>query len=253
MPPQPPSIEDRSPSDRAAVEIPLFLSSLTSRPITAARATDASRPPVGFAEPTVTRANIFEQIISAVTIDSATGRNTNEQPNDALTKPQPSDSGHGDFFQPTLSPFSSRAPLTDSGLLQSLDLSLPSDKAQWTEPLAQRLAWLIHKGADTAELRLNPPHLGRVEVRISVQGDQASVWLSAANPEVREMLEQALPRLDGLLEDSGLELADAGITEDGLMEANHHALVTRADDSSEQVEPHKHDHKLLLGLIDTYV
>ena len=256
--PQPSPIEDGSKPDRPAVEIPLFLRSLTSLAITAprVRVADASRPGVGPIESTVTQASILEQSISASTFESSPERNTIDLPSNALTKAQPSELGRADFFQPTPAPFASRAALTDSGLLQSLDLNLPSDKAHWAEPLAQRLAWLIHKGANTVDLRLHPPRLGRVEVRISVQSDQVSIWLSAANPEVREMLAQALPRLDGLLENSGLELADAGITEegfDGFMDPNDHALTTGDDDSSEAVEPHTPGQKLVLGLIDTYV
>lgn len=97
---------------------------------------------------------------------------------------------------------------------QALPLRLPAEPSAWAETLAARLASFVGNGTDTVDLRLNPPHLGRIEVRITVVNDQASVWLATPNPEVREALQQALPRLESLLQDLGLELADSGVTEE---------------------------------------
>ncbi len=94
-----------------------------------------------------------------------------------------------------------------------LPLALLGQPAQWAEPLAERLAGLATRGANTAEIRLHPPSLGQLEVRITLANDQASIFVASANPEVREALQQALPRLDNLLNGLGIELAESEIAE----------------------------------------
>jgi flagellar hook-length control protein FliK len=67
------------------------------------------------------------------------------------------------------------------------------------------------QGREAATLTLSPDHLGPVEVRISMQDGQASVWFGAQNADTRSALEQALPRLRDLFSAQGLSLADSGV------------------------------------------
>jgi flagellar hook-length control protein FliK len=70
---------------------------------------------------------------------------------------------------------------------------------------------MVDRGVQSGSLRLSPEHLGPLEVRISVQSDQVSVWFGAAHADTRSALEQALPRLRDLFASQGLSLADAGV------------------------------------------
>jgi flagellar hook-length control protein FliK len=83
--------------------------------------------------------------------------------------------------------------------------------ANWTEQLAGKLTLMVGRGIQTASIQLSPENLGPLEVRISVQNDQASVWFGASHAETRTALEQALPRLRELLAGQGLNLSDAGV------------------------------------------
>ncbi|MDQ2819199.1 MAG: flagellar hook-length control protein FliK [Pseudomonadota bacterium] len=68
-------------------------------------------------------------------------------------------------------------------------------------------------GADqSATLTLNPPDLGPVQVVLNVNNDQATVAFSSATPEVREALENAMPRLREMLSDAGVTLGDASVS-----------------------------------------
>ena len=62
-----------------------------------------------------------------------------------------------------------------------------------------------------AELVLNPPQMGRVEVSLSISGDQATASFVSANPTVREALEAAMPRLREILADAGIQLGQAQV------------------------------------------
>jgi flagellar hook-length control protein FliK len=56
-------------------------------------------------------------------------------------------------------------------------------------------------GLRAATLKLNPEHLGPVEVRVLVQEQQASIAFTAQHAAARDALEAALPRLrDTLLQ-----------------------------------------------------
>lgn len=81
----------------------------------------------------------------------------------------------------------------------------------WTEEIAGKLTLMVGRGMQSASLQLTPEHLGPLEIRISIQNDNASVWFGAAHAETRTALEQALPRLREMLAGQGLNLSDAGV------------------------------------------
>jgi flagellar hook-length control protein FliK len=88
----------------------------------------------------------------------------------------------------------------------------PVGSAAWADEIGSRLTLMAEHGKHTASLRLSPEHLGPLEIRISVQDDQASVWFGAAHADTRAAIETALPRLRELFASQGLSLADAGVS-----------------------------------------
>lgn len=82
------------------------------------------------------------------------------------------------------------------------------------QSLANRISLMNARNMQVAEMRLDPPKLGSVRVKIRMQGDQASVVFQAANPHARELLEQSLPKLREMMEAQGLMLADAQVSEE---------------------------------------
>jgi flagellar hook-length control protein FliK len=91
-------------------------------------------------------------------------------------------------------------------------LSSPVGTAAWNDELGNQLTWMTHQGLDSASLRLSPEHLGPLEVRISVQNGDASVWFGATHPDTRAALEQALPHLREMFANQGLTLTDSGVS-----------------------------------------
>lgn len=84
----------------------------------------------------------------------------------------------------------------------------------WPDELGARLTLMAEKGNQAASLRLSPEHLGPLEVQISVQDGEASVWFGAANADTRAALEQALPRLRELFAAQGMSLAQTGVSQE---------------------------------------
>ena len=77
--------------------------------------------------------------------------------------------------------------------------------------LQQQFASLQDGDARTVELRLDPPELGKVTVRISVVGEETRVVFAAAQGGARELLESTLPRLREMFEEAGLTLGEAAV------------------------------------------
>lgn len=90
-------------------------------------------------------------------------------------------------------------------------VSTPVGLPKWSEEVGNTLTMLIGKQASSAELVLTPPHLGRIEVQLSMNSDQTSVAFVAATPAAREALEQALPKLREFLAEAGINLAQASV------------------------------------------
>lgn len=98
----------------------------------------------------------------------------------------------------------------------------PLGDPQWQQDFSSRVVMLAKGGAvgqaQVAEIRLNPAHMGPVEVRVVINDDQASITFSAQQLVVRDAIETSLPRLREMFANSGLQLADATVSDQSLQE-----------------------------------
>ncbi|MBI3375605.1 MAG: flagellar hook-length control protein FliK [Betaproteobacteria bacterium] len=97
---------------------------------------------------------------------------------------------------------------------QSPQLDAPIGSARWGEQLSNQVIVLAQGGTASADIRVTPPELGPVHVRISVEDGIASVVLSAPAQETRQALEAALPALHDALAESGLSLGESAVSEE---------------------------------------
>lgn len=91
------------------------------------------------------------------------------------------------------------------------EVSTPVATRGWAEEVGQKVSWIANRDNGRAELILTPPSLGRVEVSINMNGDQASATFVAASPAAREALQDAMPRLREVLAQSGIQLGQANV------------------------------------------
>jgi flagellar hook-length control protein FliK len=103
-------------------------------------------------------------------------------------------------------------------------LETPVGARGWDQEVGDKLVWMSNRQEQRAELVLNPPQLGRVEVSLSLSGDQTNASFVAVNPAVREALESALPRLREMFAEAGLSLGNTQVGSDSSSSAfNPHA------------------------------
>ncbi len=77
--------------------------------------------------------------------------------------------------------------------------------------LNERLQLMLSNGQHSAEIQLDPPELGSLQVKVTTRNEQTQVIFVAPNNAVRDALEQQLPRLRETLENAGLQLQDASV------------------------------------------
>jgi flagellar hook-length control protein FliK len=96
-----------------------------------------------------------------------------------------------------------------SGAADRLSARVGTDA--WENQVGQKIVYMAGSEEQTASLTLNPPDLGPLQVVLSVSNDQATVAFSANQEEVRQALENALPRLREMMSESGIALGNATV------------------------------------------
>src|SRR5690606_37760755 len=77
---------------------------------------------------------------------------------------------------------------------------------QWSQAVGDRVLWLAAQNITSAELRLDPPELAPMQVRVSVHQDQVQVTFASPHAGVREALDQGAARLREMFNEQGLNL-----------------------------------------------
>lgn len=90
-------------------------------------------------------------------------------------------------------------------------VSLPVGNPGWDSALGQRLVWMASQQHQVAQLHLNPPHLGPIEIQLSIVHDQATAAFVSHHAGVRDAIESALPRLREMLAESGINLGNVSV------------------------------------------
>lgn len=97
--------------------------------------------------------------------------------------------------------------------------AMPADKLAgrvgtpaWDQQLGQKVVWMAAGGDQSATLTLNPPDLGPLQVVLTVTNDQADAAFMSAQPEVRQALEAAMPRLREMMSEAGIAFGNATVS-----------------------------------------
>lgn len=85
----------------------------------------------------------------------------------------------------------------------------------WAEDVGNQVRWMLGRAESKAELVLTPANLGKLEVSISLTGDQTTAQFVASSQAARDALEQAMPRLREILQQAGIQLGEANVSTAG--------------------------------------
>ena len=94
----------------------------------------------------------------------------------------------------------------------NLTMSLPPGHPGWANEMSQKVAWIARDGGHTAHIRLDPPELGSLTVKVSVDSDSnTQISFIAATPQARDLLEGQMGRLREMLAQQGMDLSRADV------------------------------------------
>lgn len=122
-----------------------------------------------------------------------------------------SEPGFSDRLQGALQAANPQATAPQAPPPHAARIATPVGQPGWDGEVGNSVVLMLGRGASQAELVLTPPHLGRIEVTLSVSGDQTNALFVSANPAVRDALEQAMPRLREALAEAGVTLGEASV------------------------------------------
>lgn len=129
----------------------------------------------------------------------------------------------------------------------------------WSRALGERAVMMAQQGPRVAEVRLDPPELGSLRIRVQIHGnDQVSLSFNAPSAAVREVLEQSLPRLREMFNEQGMNLADASVADQSAQEHSDRSRQDERGGSGSSVReefgelPDSRQQLRKLGIIDYY-
>lgn len=127
---------------------------------------------------------------------------------------------------------------------------------QWTQAVGDKVLWLAAQNVSAAEIRLDPPELGPMQVKVSVNQDQASVTFTSPHPAVREALDQQLNRLRDMFSEQGLNLVNVDVSDKSFAqqdrEQQESGKNTNTDLEQENLEPVGISQAVSMRLVDHY-
>ena len=84
----------------------------------------------------------------------------------------------------------------------------------WNQALGDKVVWMAAGAQQTATLTLNPPNMGPLQIVLNLSNEQATASFFSAQPEVRQALEAAFPRLKEMMNEAGIQLEQATVSAD---------------------------------------
>lgn len=92
-------------------------------------------------------------------------------------------------------------------------IATPLGKDGWSNEFTQKISWMSSQKNQVAELHLNPPDLGPLNVVLKISDNQATAMFMSPHSAVRDAVENALPRLREILADNGIALGNATVSD----------------------------------------
>ena len=215
-------------SDAAAgadsLGIPFLATALDVRPAAAAATTSvASQESEGLAAVTTQQQNSWldQSLATAAPLAEELGGAGNAADSAKFAAPAPAAETQGAFAALINQATQKAAPAATPETVPSP--STPVAHADWGKDVGDSVVWMTRQNVQTAEISLNPPHLGPLQISLNVNGDQATAVFASPHAEVRQAITDAMPQLREMLAGAGINLGQANVGAQLQQQANQNA------------------------------
>ncbi|MDO8351206.1 MAG: flagellar hook-length control protein FliK, partial [Gallionella sp.] len=126
-----------------------------------------------------------------------------ELSNSAMQAPQmPAQAGTAPALQPNATPGAN-----------STTLTTPLGHSAWPAEFSQKVSWISTQKNQVAELHLNPPDLGPINIVLKISDNQATALFTSPHSAVRDAIENAMPKLRESLAENGITLGQTTVSD----------------------------------------
>ena len=91
------------------------------------------------------------------------------------------------------------------------EISSPLHSEKWPAQFGEKLVWFAKNDVQTAQININPPQLGPIQISLTLNGDQATAIFASPHSEVRHAIEDAMPQLKEMLSSAGINLGQSDV------------------------------------------
>lgn len=143
-------------------------------------------------------------------------------------------------------PNAANAMSTFTGMTPILTRSISADNSQtvttplgnngWADEFSQKIIWISTQQNQIAELHLNPPGLGPLNIVLTVSDNQLTAQFTSPHSAVREAVENALPKLRELLADNSIMLGNATVSDQPPRDRGTEGFMKQGSRMAEQPE-----------------
>ena len=96
--------------------------------------------------------------------------------------------------------------------LQTLQLAPQATASQWGDALGEKVSLLLSNKLSSAEIRLDPPHLGKLDIQIQLKDDSATITIHTQHAQTRDLIDSASARLREFLQEAGYSSVDVDVS-----------------------------------------
>jgi len=160
----------------------------------------------------------------------ALGQRASNRLEAAAAQPAPVQMSAASVSQATLSAMTGLAGNQPTAAVQTV--ATPLGSTAWGDDFSQKVSWMITQKSQVAELHLNPPNLGPLDVVLKISDNQATALFASPHAAVRDAVENALPKLRELLADNGIMLSNATVGDQSPRDRGAEEFAGRKEGSS---------------------
>ena len=206
----------RSPSTREGVAAAPAAAELQARLQFAARTATASPSPIiaaiaqDTAEPARARPATPPPPVSTSPASELVTRIAGDKADSVVPPPRSSASPSVPGAPGIGAPGTAAAPVI-SAATATPDLAGAEGRAAWQQALVRHVALIVAGETAEARLQVESGKLGPIEIRVKIDGERVDVRFSIQHPITASLVQEAMPRLEKMLEQQGFSLAHSSI------------------------------------------
>ncbi|GLX77618.1 hypothetical protein tinsulaeT_09580 [Thalassotalea insulae] len=125
-------------------------------------------------------------------------------------------------------------------------------RKDFSSAVKDKVMVMINQKIKQLDIRLDPPELGSMQVRLNLQNEQAAVNFVVQNQQAKEAIEQNIHKLREMLSDSGVDVGDTNIEQRQQQGAEQSFAGQQTMEGDHGVEGELHDETMVRSQVNLY-